>query len=211
MKTTNRILESIKRNGAVTAKQLSEEFGMTSMGARQHLQALEEDGLLQFEDIKAKVGRPNRHWSLTQKGHDQFSDKHRDLTIQVIDAVEHLFGQEGLEKVALERENSVYLSYQTAMADCTDLQAKLTKLVELRTAEGYMAELQQIESGFLFIENHCPICKAATRCRSLCQSELNVFQKLLGPEYVVSRTEHIVEGERRCVYEITTSIDAPIR
>ncbi|KOO02907.1 helix-turn-helix transcriptional regulator [Vibrio nereis] len=211
MKTTNRILESIKRNGAVTAKQLSEEFGMTSMGARQHLQALEEDGLLQFEDIKAKVGRPNRHWSLTQKGHDQFSDRHRDLTIQVIDAVEHLFGQEGLEKVALERENSVYLSYQTAMADCIDLQAKLTKLVELRTAEGYMAELQQIESGFLFIENHCPICKAATRCRSLCQSELNVFQKLLGPEYVVSRTEHIVEGERRCVYEITTSIDAPIR
>lgn len=211
MKTTNRILESIKRNGAVTAKQLSEEFGMTSMGARQHLQALEEDGLLQFEDIKAKVGRPNRHWSLTQKGHDQFSDRHRDLTIQVIDAVEHLFGQEGLEKVALERENSVYLSYQTAMADCIDLQAKLTKLVELRTAEGYMAELQQTESGFLFIENHCPICKAATRCRSLCQSELNVFQKLLGNDNVVSRTEHIVEGERRCVYEITTSIDAPIR
>ena len=211
MKTTDRILESIKRNGAVTAKQLSEEFGMTSMGARQHLQALEEDGLLQFEDIKAKVGRPNRHWSLTQKGHDQFSDRHRDLTIQVIDAVEHLFGQEGLEKVALEREHSVYLSYQAAMADCIGLHSKLNKLVELRNAEGYMAELQQTASGFLFIENHCPICKAATRCRSLCQSELNVFQKLLGNDNVVSRTEHIVEGERRCVYEITTSIDAPIR
>ena len=203
MKTTDRILESIKRNGAVTAKQLSEEFGMTSMGARQHLQALEEDGLLQFEDIKAKVGRPNRHWSLTQKGHDQFSDRHRDLTIQVIDAVEHLFGQEGLEKVALERENSVYQSYRTAMQDCLTLPSKLQKLVELRSAEGYMAELQETPSGFLFIENHCPICKAATRCRSLCQSELNVFQRLIGDDYLVSRTEHIVEGERRCVYAIT--------
>ncbi len=202
MKTTDRILESIKRNGAVTAKQLSEEFGMTSMGARQHLQALEEDGLLQFEDIKAKVGRPNRHWSLTQKGHDQFSDRHRDLTIQVIDAVEHLFGQEGLAKVALERENSVYLSYRTAMQDCLTLPSKLQKLVELRSAEGYMAELQQTPSGFLFIENHCPICKAATRCRSLCQSELNVFQRLIGDDYLVSRTEHIVEGERRCVYAV---------
>ena len=203
MKTTDRILESIKRNGAVTAKQLSEEFGMTSMGARQHLQALEEDGLLQFEDIKAKVGRPNRHWSLTPKGHDQFSDRHRDLTIQVIDAVEHLFGQEGLEKVALERENSVYQSYRTAMQDCLTLPSKLQKLVELRSAEGYMAELQETPSGFLFIENHCPICKAATRCRSLCQSELNVFQRLIGDDYLVSRTEHIVEGERRCVYAIT--------
>ncbi len=203
MKTTDRILESIKRNGAVTAKQLSEEFGMTSMGARQHLQALEEDGLLQFEDIKAKVGRPNRHWSLTQKGHDQFSDRHRDLTIQVIDAVEHLFGQEGLAKVALERENSVFQSYRTAMQDCLTLPSKLQKLVELRSAEGYMAELQETPSGFLFIENHCPICKAATRCRSLCQSELNVFQRLIGDDYLVSRTEHIVEGERRCVYAIT--------
>lgn len=203
MKTTDRILESIKRNGAVTAKQLSEEFGMTSMGARQHLQALEEDGLLQFEDIKAKVGRPNRHWSLTQKGHDQFSDRHRDLTIQVIDAVEHLFGQEGLEKVALERENSVYQSYRTAMQDCLTLPSKLQKLVELRSAEGYMAELQETPSGFLFIENHCPICKAATRCRSLCQSELNVFQRLIGDDYLVSRTEHIVEGERRCVYKVS--------
>ncbi len=203
MKTTDRILESIKRNGAVTAKQLSEEFGMTSMGARQHLQALEEDGLLQFEDIKAKVGRPNRHWSLTPKGHDQFSDRHRDLTIQVIDAVEHLFGQEGLEKVALERENSVYQSYRTAMQDCLTLHSKLQKLVELRSAEGYMAELQETPSGFLFIENHCPICKAATRCRSLCQSELNIFQRLIGDDYLVSRTEHIVEGERRCVYAIT--------
>jgi len=203
MKTTDRILESIKRNGAVTAKQLSEEFGMTSMGARQHLQALEEDGLLQFEDIKAKVGRPNRHWSLTQKGHDQFSDRHRDLTIQVIDAVEHLFGQEGLAKVALERENSVFQSYRTAMQDCLTLPSKLQKLVELRSAEGYMAELQETPSGFLFIENHCPICKAATRCRSLCQSELNVFQRLIGDDYLVSRTEHIVEGERRCVYRIT--------
>ncbi len=202
MKTTDRILESIKRNGAVTAKQLSEEFGMTSMGARQHLQALEEEGLLEFEDIKAKVGRPNRHWSLTEKGHNQFSDRHKDLTIQVIDAVEHLFGQEGLEKVALERENSVYQSYQAAMAHCRDLRCKLNTLVELRSAEGYMAELQETASGFLFIENHCPICKAATRYRSLCQSELNVFQRLLGSEYVVSRTEHIVDGERRCVYEV---------
>lgn len=203
MKTTDRILESIKRNGAVTAKQLSEEFGMTSMGARQHLQTLEEDGLLQFEDIKAKVGRPNRHWSLTQKGHDQFSDRHRDLTIQVIDAVEHLFGQEGLAKVALERENSVYQSYRTVMQDCLTLPSKLQKLVKLRSAEGYMAELQETPSGFLFIENHCPICRAATRCRSLCQSELNVFQRLIGDDYLVSRTEHIVEGERRCVYRIT--------
>lgn len=31
MKTSDKILQTIKRQGAVTAKQLSEEFGMTTM------------------------------------------------------------------------------------------------------------------------------------------------------------------------------------
>ena len=48
MKTSDKILQTIKRQGAVTAKQLSEEFGMTTMGARQHLQSLEDDGILNF-------------------------------------------------------------------------------------------------------------------------------------------------------------------
>lgn len=45
-----------------------------------------------------------------------------------------------------------------------------------------MAELEPTADGFILIENHCPICKAATRCPSLCQSELNVFRRLLGEE-----------------------------
>ncbi|MFM2651716.1 transcriptional regulator, partial [Vibrio alginolyticus] len=49
---------------------------------------------------------------------------------------------------------------------------------------------------------HCPICKAATRCPSLCQSELSVFQSLLGYDTKVERTEHIISGQRRCVYRI---------
>ena len=35
--------------------------------------------------VKVKVGRPARHWSLTQKGHEQFADRHGELTIQFID------------------------------------------------------------------------------------------------------------------------------
>lgn len=68
MKTIDKILYRMKREGPVTAKILAEEFQLTTMGVRQHLQGLEEDGLVDFEDIKAKVGRPTRHWHLTQKG-----------------------------------------------------------------------------------------------------------------------------------------------
>lgn len=202
MKSVEKILQTVKREGAVTAKQIADELSMTTMGARQHLQALEDDGLLAFEDLKVKVGRPTRHWSLTQKGHAQFADRHGELTIQVIEAVESLFGTDGLQKVADEREAQTYQFYAAQLEQCRTLEQKLARLVELRQQEGYMAEFEVKGKGFILIENHCPICKAATRCPSLCQSELNVFQRLLGEEYTVSRSEHIVSGERRCVYHI---------
>ena len=203
MKTVDRILQIVKRDGSVTAKQLSSELGMTTMGARQHLQGLEDDGVLSIHDVKVKVGRPTRHWSLTQKGHEQFADRHGELTIQFIEAVEHIFGKDGLEKVTSEREKLTLQNYQQHLEQCDSLESKLQTLVTLREQEGYMAELEQTEQGFVLIENHCPICKAASRCPSLCQSELNVFQSLLGKQVAIQRTEHIVEGQRRCVYLIT--------
>ncbi|EHP5029033.1 transcriptional regulator [Vibrio cholerae] len=202
MKTVDRILHTIKREGTVTAKQLAEDLGITTMGARQHLQSLEEEGVLAFHDVKVKVGRPTRHWSLTAKGHNQFADRHGELTIQVIDAVEHIFGKEGLAKVAAEREAQTFAAYHNALVECHFLQEKLEALVTLREQEGYMAELEPTADGFILIENHCPICKAATRCPSLCQSELNVFRRLLGEECHIERREHIVSGERRCTYFI---------
>ena len=59
--------------------------------------------------------------------------------------------------------------------------------------------------GFTFVENHCPICAAATACQGFCATEIELFQAALGPGVDVSRTEHIINGERRCAYRITTS------
>lgn len=205
MKTVDRILHTIKREGSVTAKQLADSLGMTTMGARQHLQSLEEDGVLSFHDVKVKVGRPTRHWSLTTKGHHQFADRHGELSIQVIDAVEHIFGKEGLAKVAAEREAQTLRNYQAALQNCLTLEEKLRKIVSLREQEGYMAEWEATSNGFILIENHCPICKAATRCPNLCQSELTIFQTLLGDRYQVQRVEHIVSGHRRCAYLISAA------
>ena len=202
VKTTDKILEKLKREGSITAKKLSADLAMTSMGARQHLQALSDSGLVEFYDVKVKVGRPTRQWKLSEKGHDQFTDRHNDLSVQVIEAVNTIFGEEGLKKVTLERENQTLKRYQNVLSSILPLDKKIAKLVQLREKDGYMAEMQSVDHGYLLIENHCPICKAATSCPALCQSELNVFQAIFGDKVSVDRTEHIVNNERRCVYFI---------
>jgi predicted ArsR family transcriptional regulator len=57
--------------------------------------------------------------------------------------------------------------------------------------------------GFLFVENHCPICAAARACSGLCRSELEVFRGALGDGVTVERTDHILAGARRCAYRVT--------
>lgn len=202
MKTVDRILYRMKREGPATAKQLAEEFKLTTMGVRLHLQGLEEEGLVRFEDVKVKVGRPTRHWHLTDLGHRRFADRHGDLIVQMLDSVETLFGKEGLGQVIDRREQQAFGHYQTQLAGADTIHEKLQILATLREQEGYMAELHQDGEQFLLVENHCPICHAATRCPSLCQSELAVFRRLLGDGYQIDRDEHIIAGERRCAYRI---------
>ena len=67
-----------------------------------------------------------------------------------------------------------------------------------------MAEVRRERPGtFLLVENHCPICAAATACQGFCISELDLFRSVLGPGVDVERTEHIVAGDRRCAYRVT--------
>ena len=211
-KTSDKILSLLKVEGALTAKVLASELGLTTMGVRQHLQALEDDGDISFEDKKAVRGRPTRYWSLTVQSNSHFSDRHEELTVQLIDSVKVIFGDEGLEQLIAHREQASFALYSDRLASKPDLLGKLEALAELRSEEGYMAtvvddgDTVENKTVYWLMENHCPICAAASKCLNFCRSELNLFQTLLAPYATVVREEHIVEGARRCAYKVTALV-----
>lgn len=203
MKTSEKIIQLLKTQGPLTAKVLASELSLTTMGVRQHMQALEDEGDICFEDKKAPRGRPTRYWSLTPKSNSHFSDRHEELSVQLIDSVIKVFGDSGLDKLISHREQSALELYQQRLAGEDTLNDKLCALAELRSSEGYMATVNEEGNDFWLLENHCPICAAASQCLNFCRSELNLFQTLLKEEAEVSREEHIIEGARRCAYKIT--------
>jgi predicted ArsR family transcriptional regulator len=203
MNTSDRILFLLKTRGPKTAQQLADMLELTSMGARRHLEAAEEKGLVAFEDVAEKVGRPSRRWLLTEAGHARFPDRHADLTVALIDQVRSLFGEEGLEKLIVSREAASEAFYRDTIGDAAALPERVAALAQARDVEGYMAEVEaQPDGSLLLVENHCPICAAARSCQQFCRSELDVFQRVLGPQCHVERTEHQLAGARRCAYRI---------
>ncbi|MDN5501211.1 MAG: transcriptional regulator [Shewanella sp.] len=202
MKTTDKIIQLLKLHGPLTAKTLAEELALTTMGVRQHLQALEEAGDVDIEDRVEGRGRPTRYWGLTEQSRTHFADRHSELSLQLIDSVKTIFGDQGLDKLIEHREQTAMQQYRSALQGMTDITSRLTKLVELRTLEGYMAAQEQADGVFWLLENHCPICSAATKCQNFCRSELQQFQQLFADIATVSREEHIIDGARRCAYRI---------
>jgi len=207
MNTAERILLQLKMRGPHTAQALSEQLGLTSMGVRRHLEAARDKGLVEHQDSSGKVGRPVRRWHLSDAGHARFPDRHAELTVDLLQQVQVLFGTDAIERLIATREQASEALYRGRIADSAPLLERVTALAQARDAEGYMAEAKSQEDGsVLLLEHHCPICAAARACQDFCRSELDVFQRVLGPGVKVTRIEHQPSGARRCAYVV-----APIK
>ena len=203
----DQILFLLKTRGASQTLAVAERLGISRQAARQHLERLAAEGLVGHASLRAGVGRPRRTWSLTTLGHARFPDAHAQMTVELIEAVRAEFGAAGLDRLVARRERATAEGYARALDDVVDLETRLALLAALREAEGYMAEWRrEADGGYLLVENHCPICAAASACQGFCRTELELFRSLLAPAKV-ERTEHILAGARRCAYRITPEAD----
>lgn len=200
-------MDLLKRAGAQSAQQLAAELGVSAMAVRQHLYDLEGQKMVTFTEIPRPRGRPEKQWQLTSGAASFFPDGHADLTVDLIGAMGEAFGSSGLKKLLAVRARQQLEHYREQLARYRSLPRRLERLAELRTQEGYMAEvLTEPDRTLLFVENHCPICTAAASCTGLCGSELDVFRGVLGDVAYVERCEHILDGDRRCAYRVRTKI-----
>jgi len=200
------IVRLLKQQGTGDSEGLAAQLGISAMAVRQHLYALRAQKLVTYQEQQRPIGRPAKMWSLTPAAESHFPDAHAGLTVNLLNAVEQTFGEQGVKRVVSQCTQQQIETYRSLIPARASLQNRLKKLISLRNEEGYMAEVQrQPDGSFLLIENHCPICAAATVCSKLCDAELEVFQAILGEDAVIERTEHMLAGARRCVYGIRTA------
>lgn len=201
-KGRRRIQEILKTDGPQEAATLADMLGVSAMAVRQHLYAMQDEKLVTYTEEPRPKGRPAKIWQLTEEANKFFPDAHAELTISLIDVMKETFGEDGLDRFLDARAVKQSADYRNRMAEATDLRSRLIKLAEIREGEGYMACVAEDDEGYLFVENHCPICVAAHACSGLCAMELQVFRNVMGEDVDVTRTDHILAGARRCAYRV---------
>jgi predicted ArsR family transcriptional regulator len=198
----DRFLVLLKTRGPQTAADLGKAAGVTAEAARQQLVRLAADGLVVATAEPRGVGRPAQVWGLTEAANARFPDAHAQLTAQLIGSIRDQLGEAVLDRLIESRSAEARAAYAAQLEGAADLGERVARLAAARTREGYMAESRAEGEGYVLVENHCPICVAATACQGFCRTELETFKEVLGPDAEVERIEHLVQGDRRCVYRI---------
>ncbi len=198
--TRRRILIALKEQGGMTADELADKLGISSVAVRRHLTNLERDRLVDHEQVQRGMGRPSHIYRLTEAADSLFPNNYDRLASYVLEAIESLFGREAVDRIFEQRTQELSQSYRP-LVDGDTLPDRLEQLTRLREADGYMPVWEEQEDGtYVLRQHHCPILHIAEECHQACNHELALFVDLLDAE--VTRQSHRVSGDTTCSYRI---------
>lgn len=198
----DKLLHLLKKNERLTAHQLSEFLGMTEMGVRKHLAALEKDGLVRFENMKQAIGRPVQHFSLTEKADRYFPKNYEGMTVRFLTDIEQLYGPNAVRLLFDRRKHRLISAYEPAVSIGKTVAEKAAALEKQQNARNYMSELKKInDQTFELNEYNCPILAVARQFKLACSRETELIEAVLG-EVHVERTMCQADGDRHCRFLI---------
>ncbi|HBK96418.1 MAG TPA: iron-sulfur cluster biosynthesis transcriptional regulator SufR [Microcoleaceae bacterium UBA10368] len=208
--TKQDILQYLLKGGQGTALELAESLEMSPQAIRRHLKDLEAEGLIQYRSVQARMGRPQHIYELTSLGRDRFPNRYGDFAVSFLDTLAETVGREQVISILQKQWERKAMEYRR-LVGAGSLQERVAKLMELRKAEGYMAEWYPVDDRdsdfnakgdrFVFMEHNCAISNVAETFPSVCGNELEMFAAVL-PDCTVERTHWIIDGEHRCGYLI---------
>jgi DeoR family suf operon transcriptional repressor len=194
------ILEGLKKSGEADAEAIAARLGMTPSGARQHLTALERDGLIAHRQERAGPGRPRHLFHLTPAGDALFPRTYAELTNELLEYVED--ADPALLEAIFARRARRRLERARARTAGRPFAERVAEVARLLDEDGYLADFEERPDGsFLIREHNCAVLGVALRYRHACSSELDFLQAAL-PEADVTRVAHRIAGGHLCAYEV---------
>jgi DeoR family transcriptional regulator, suf operon transcriptional repressor len=198
--TRREILDLLKRAGEADTETIGAKLGITPSGTRQHMVALQGDGLVTHRNDRDGRGRPKHVYSLTPAGDALFPRNYVDLANELLQYVEdedpelleRIFDRRAQRRLERARARTAGLSFPETV-----------KLVaQILDEDGYLADFEEQPDGnFLITEHNCAVLAVAQRYRHACSTELAFLQAIL-PNATVTRIAHRLAGAHVCSYEV---------
>jgi predicted ArsR family transcriptional regulator len=198
--TRRRILTLLKENGQLTADELAENLGISSVAVRRHLTKLEGDNLVTYDEVQRGMGRPSFVYTLGEASSSFFPRRYEELATIVLETIQDLYGIEAVDAIFKMRSQHMIENYRQKINGKT-LDKRLDQVTKLREADGYMSTWEMNDDNtFTLREANCPIIHVAEGCESACDHDQAMLEGLLEAEVV--RKGHLTQGDGACIYVV---------
>lgn len=196
--TRGEILIALKMSQPLTAKELADKFGVTPNALRRHLKELENEGIVRYQRTIHGVGGPVFAFSLTDAGEALFPRAYERALTEILDLVREQQGDDGVVQLFQRRWDEIARVARPEL-ERMPVEQRATRLAELLTSLGYMAEARPVAGALpVLTEHNCAIRLIAERFPEVCAAEERFIADLLGAP--VTRQAHIAKGANCCEY-----------
>ena len=204
MTTRRELLLLLRTRPGITATDAAQSLSLSAVAVRRHLDHLVAEGLVErVLTPPTGVGRPPAGWRLSRAGVELFPRRYDRFALDLLDDLSEEAGPEAVDAVLVRRTDKVAAAYEMELDGLTSLGDRVRRLAELRDDAGYVAECCPENDGdFLLVEKNCAVHRVAEQHRTVCAQELDLLQRVLGPDNEVTRVAHTLAGDPVCCYRV---------
>lgn len=193
------ILRYLHQQGHGTVREIAQLLGMTATGARQHLAALERDGLLEAQETRGRVGRPAHLYSLTARGEARLPANYAMLANLLLEEVRTMAGADALQRLLRRVSSRMAERYGERVAG-KPVAERVELTAQVLREHGCEVEVRE-EAGEYFIRQcTCPYPEVARQHSAVCALEVGFVQRMTGAD--ARLVGSLLRGDPACAYRV---------
>jgi predicted ArsR family transcriptional regulator len=211
-RTRDRVLSAVLEHGPVSAAELGDRLGFTPAAVRRHLDALSRGGLIEVKMVANSAtgaGRPARKYVLSRQGQSKLGNDYLDIARGALSTLGSIAGPDAVAEFARQRYEDMERRYRPVVeAAGESVEARAEALAKALNEDGFVGSTTVVgakaaHSTMLAVQlcqGHCPVQQLAADFPVFCDSETEVFSRLLGVD--VRRLSTLASGGHVCTTHI---------
>jgi predicted ArsR family transcriptional regulator len=163
----------LKTKSGLTADELAEGLKISRNAVRQHLAALDADGLVARATTRPSGGRPQQLYALTEKGKEAFPRHYSWFAQLVVESIRREHGSEGVGERLGAIGSDAAAQLRSQYPGLKTREQRVEKLAEVMEQLGYNATSAHTSGKARVIEaDNCVFHELAMKDPAVCQFDL---------------------------------------
>ena len=197
--TKDIILRTLRAHGKCSVNELADAAAVSPVSVRHHLANLQAEKMVVAEEVRHGVGRPRQLFSLTEDGLDLFPSRYLRFTNRLLDEIKGAMPEDQVRALFSGVAGSMAEQYALAL-EGLPLAARLKRMVELLSEEGFEANLEDQGDQVLIHELSCPYFRIGRKHPEVCAVDQAFIAT--GLSLPVERVTCQLQGADTCTFSV---------